>query len=280
MTAPYKLLKEHGYFAKKELGQNFLTDPSSPEMIIKKAGIEKGSNIIEIGPGLGALTIAASKSADKVFAVERDSRLIPLLEQEAELYQALNIEIINQDILKTDLSELLKKDKKNYIIGNLPYNISSQIIFKALEHKALIEKCVFMLQKELAWRICAKIGNKEYGRISAVLGYHADLKNIASLKPNLFYPRPKVDSCVIEIKFKKEIDNPAVSEIFFHNIVKTAFNQRRKTVKNSLSKIVKDKSLLESYFHEAQIPPDSRAENLDVNDYVNLSNIIYNNYSD
>jgi 16S rRNA (adenine1518-N6/adenine1519-N6)-dimethyltransferase len=241
MTAPFKLLKEHGYFAKKELGQNFLVDPSSPEMIIRKAEIEEGSNIVEIGPGLGAMTMAASKTADFVYGIEKDSRLIPLISQEIEKYQINNIRIINNDILKTDIGEYLSEDKKNYIIGNLPYYISSQIIFLALEHKKRIEKCVFMLQKELAQRIVSKSGSKDYGRISVVLQYHSNIKNIASLGPNLFYPKPKVDSSVIEIDFNKDIDLKAEDDALFHEVVKISFNQRRKTIRNSLGKKFRDK---------------------------------------
>lgn len=275
MTAPYKLLKDHQYFAKKELGQNFLVDPSSPEMIIRKANIEQGSNIIEIGPGLGAMTMAASKKADFVYGIEKDSRLIPLINQEIEKYGIDNVEIINNDILKTDISIYLSDDKKNYIIGNLPYYISSQIIFLALEHKKRIEKSVFMLQKELAQRIVSKSGSKDYGRISVVLQYHSNIKNIASLGPSLFYPRPKVDSSVIELSFNKKIDLKALDENLFHEVVKISFNQRRKTIKNSLGKKFKDKKVLEDILNQAQIPSNARPEQIEVEQYVLLSNLLF-----
>lgn len=271
MTTPSKIMKEYGYFPKKEFGQNFLVDPSTPEMIIRKSEIEKGSNIIEIGPGLGALTKAASRQGDFVFGIEKDKRLIPILEKELEKELCSNVKIINQDILKTDLETLLSTEKKNYLIGNLPYNISSQIIFQALEQSHKIEKCVFMLQKELAQRIAASKGTKDYGRISVVLRYHADLKIIASLKPSLFYPRPKVDSSVIVIEFKKENKIKVLDEKTFHNIVKLSFGQRRKTLRNSLGKGLKDKDLLETIFKSLDLSLSARGEDLDLEDYIRLS---------
>ena len=276
MTAPYKLLKEHDFYAKKEFGQNFLIDPSSPEMIIRKAEIEQDSNIIEIGPGLGAVTIAASDSAKKIYAIEKDSRLIPILKSEIEKYGKKNIEIINGDILRTEIKDLLSNDN-NYLIGNLPYNISSQIIFMGLEHKTRIKKCIFMLQKELAQRITSKHGSREYGRISVVLQYHSEIKTLANLGSNLFYPKPKVDSTVIEINFQKDIKLRAKDETIFHNLVRTAFNQRRKTIKNSLGKAVKDKILLEQMLSKAGIIATARPESLDVDKFVTLSNIFCEN---
>lgn len=276
MTSPHKLLKTHGFYAKKELGQNFLSDPSSPETIIRKAGIEKGCNIVEIGPGLGALTLAASEYAQQVFAIEKDTRLIPILKSEIELYRRENIDIINNDILKTDISPFLSNDI-NYLIGNLPYNISSQIIFKAVDHKQKIKKCIFMLQKELAQRIVSSHGSKEYGRISAVLQYHSSIKTIANLGPGLFYPRPKVDSSVIEIDFSGGSSLKAENEKLFHDVVRVSFSQRRKTMKNSLGKAVKDKELLEEIFSEAKIPLGARAETIDVEGFVRLSNIFHTN---
>lgn len=277
MTAPHTLLKENGFFAKKEFGQNFLTDPSSPEMIIRKAEIEKESNIIEIGPGLGAMTLAASKVAKSVYGIEKDLRLIPILENEIQKYDRKNIKIINSDILKTDIKPLLDKSTRNYLIGNLPYNISSQIIFMALEHSEKIEKCVFMLQKELAERIAAHKGSRDYGRISAVLQYHADIKNIATLGPNLFFPRPKVDSSVIEITFKKEISTPAIDVNLFHDIVRISFNQRRKTIRNSLGKGVSDKKILERILEKAQIPLSARPEEIESEKYVLIANLFHEN---
>jgi len=272
MTNPAKIMKEFGYFPKKEFGQNFLVDPSTPEMIIRKSGIEKGSNIIEIGPGLGALTKAAANSANFVFGIEKDKRLVPILKSELEKNSFSNVEIINQDILKTDLESLLSTTKKNYLIGNLPYNISSQIIFLAVDHKKKIDKCVFMLQKELAQRIAAPKGTKDYGRISVVLKYHADLKIIARLKPSLFYPRPKVDSSVILVDFNKENKIKAADEKLFHEIVKLSFGHRRKTLRNSLGKGVRDKSVLEEIFTSLDLSLSSRGEDLDLEDYIMLTN--------
>ncbi|MDY0132965.1 MAG: 16S rRNA (adenine(1518)-N(6)/adenine(1519)-N(6))-dimethyltransferase RsmA [Desulforegulaceae bacterium] len=275
MTNPSKILKEYGYFPKKEYGQNFLVDPSTPEMIIRKSGIEKGSNIIEIGPGLGALTKAASNWGDFVFGIEKDKRLIPILEKELNKNNCTNVEVINQDILKTDLTKFLSKDKKNYLIGNLPYNISSQILFLAINHKEKIDKCVFMLQKELATRIVSPKGTKDYGRISIVLKYHSDIKIIAGLKPTLFYPRPKVDSSVILIDFNKKNKIKAKDPELLHEIVKLSFGMRRKTLRNSLGKGFKDKALLEEIFKSLHLSTSSRGEDLELEDYIRLTNKFY-----
>ncbi len=278
MTSPSTILKAWNMQAKKKLGQNFLSDPSTCEMIVSSALIDTDSTIIEIGSGLGALTIPLAKSAKNVIGIEKDTQLIPLLKNEILSHQLTNVEIHNMDILKTDFNDFNKdENKKMIVMGNLPYNISSQVIIKLIESRSFITRAVFMLQKELAERLVSGPGVKTYGRISAVLQYFAEINTVCEVKSHLFYPKPRVDSEVIEIRFKESHENPVKDELLYIKVVKAAFSKRRKTLKNSLSKselkIETDKIV--KALTDSDIDPIRRAETLTVDEFVNLSNTIF-----
>ena len=277
MTSPRTLLSAWTLSPKKQFGQNFLSDPKTAEMIVSRSGISKEDIVLEIGAGLGALTVPLALAAGKVYAVEKDINLLPLLRSELLAKNIDNVSIMNENILDTDIeSTAAKHGRKIVVIGNLPYNISSQVLVKLIIQRKYLSRAVLMFQKELSERICAKPGCKDYGRISVMLRYCADIGKIADVKASLFFPRPKIDSQIIEIRFKVSPDFPADDEKFFFRVIKAAFGKRRKTLKNSLSgsELEIDAQTAVSALKSAGIDPARRAETLTVEEFVKLSNAI------
>jgi 16S rRNA (adenine1518-N6/adenine1519-N6)-dimethyltransferase len=277
MTSPRTLLSAWTLSPKKQFGQTFLSDPKTAEMIVSRSGISKEDIVLEIGAGLGALTVPLALAAEKVYAVEKDINLLPLLRSELLAKNIDNVSIMNENILDTDIeSTAAKHGRKIVVIGNLPYNISSQVLVKLINQRSCLIRAVLMFQKELSERICAKPGCKDYGRISVMLRYCADIGKIADVKASLFFPKPKIDSQIIEIRFKESPDFPADDEKFFFRVIKAAFGKRRKTLKNSLSgsELGIDAQTAVSALNSAGIDPARRAETLTVEEFVKLSNTI------
>lgn len=277
MTSPRTLLSSYTLSPKKQFGQNFLSDPKTSEMIVSRSFISKEDIVLEIGAGLGALTVPLAFASEKVYAVEKDANLLPLLKNELNTKNADNVVIVNENILETDIESIATKHgRKIFVIGNLPYNISSQVLVKLINQRCCISRAVLMFQKELSERICAMPGGKDYGRISVMLRYCADIGKIADVKASLFYPKPKIDSQVIEIRFRENPDFPACDEKFLFRVIKAAFGKRRKTLKNSLSgsELEIDAKTALSALNSAGIDPARRAETLTVEEFVRLSNAI------
>jgi len=277
MTSPRTLLSAWTLSPKKQFGQNFLSDPKTAEMIVSRSGISKEDIVLEIGAGLGALTVPLALAAEKVYAVEKDINLLPLLRTELLAKNIDNVSIMNENILETDIESIAAKHgRKTVVLGNLPYNISSQVLVKLINQRKCLSRAVLMFQKELSERICAKPGCKDYGRISVMLRYCADIGKIADIKASLFFPAPKIDSQIIEIKFKDSPDFPADDEKFFFRVIKAAFGKRRKTLKNSLSgsELEIDAKTALSALNLAGIDPARRAETLTVEEFVKLSNAV------
>jgi 16S rRNA (adenine1518-N6/adenine1519-N6)-dimethyltransferase len=261
-------------FPKKQLGQNFLSDPGTAKMIISRGGVGPDDVVFEIGAGLGALTVPLSAEARKVFCVEKDDRLLGLLETELALYKAENVTLIHQDILSVDISEIAEKENRKLLVfGNLPYNISSQILVKLMECRRHVSRCILMFQKELAQRLMAGPGKKEYGRISAMLQYCGEIRHVATVPAHLFYPKPKIDSEVIEIDFSKPAPHVAADEAFLFRVIKAAFSKRRKTLKNALStsELKMDSAAVSRALEAAEIASSRRAETLSVEEFVNMA---------
>ncbi|MBF0112290.1 MAG: ribosomal RNA small subunit methyltransferase A [Desulfamplus sp.] len=275
MTYPGVLLKSSNLFAKKELGQNFLSDPKAAEKIVSLAKISDDDVVLEIGAGLGAITVHAAKKALKIYAVEKDSRIIPLLCSELESAGVDNVELIQKDILKLNINEIERGVKgKIVVIGNLPYNISSQVLFRLVQNRALISKAVLMFQKELADRISAPPGGRDYGRLSAVMQYCSKIKTLTDVGSNLFFPKPDVESRVIEVEFVDFDYNLSLDqEEFLFQVIKAAFSKRRKTLRNSLasSELKIGKSEIEDGLEVSKIDPERRAETLGVKEFVALT---------
>jgi 16S rRNA (adenine1518-N6/adenine1519-N6)-dimethyltransferase len=278
MTSPRTLLTAWNLHAKKQFGQNFLSDPSIPEMIVGKSGLAADDIVLEIGAGLGALTLPIARRAKAVYAVERDNQLVPLLRNEL-LAAGLEhkVTLIHDDILNVDLSALSKAhDRPLRVMGNLPYNISSQILIWLVNGRNHVDKAVFMFQKELADRIAATVGAKDYGRLSAVVQYCAAIRPLVKIDASRFFPRPKVDSEVIEIRFFDRPEFPAQDETFLFSVIKAAFGQRRKTLKNALCNNLTEmpSDRIMSALENAAIDPRRRAETLSVEEFVRLANIL------
>jgi 16S rRNA (adenine1518-N6/adenine1519-N6)-dimethyltransferase len=204
MTSPRILLAAHNISPKKQLGQNFIIDPAFTEKIVKRAGILPEDIVLEIGAGLGALTIPLARRARKVIAIEKDRQIVPILNTEVLVSGLTNISIIEKDILSVDINALIEDmGGKIVVMGNLPYNISSQILVQLVRSREGISRAVLMFQKELAQRITAETGCKDYGRLTVMLRYCSDIKKLFNAKASLFFPKPKVDSQILEVKFKK-----------------------------------------------------------------------------
>ena len=277
MRSPRTLLAAHNIRPKKQLGQNFLADPGTAAMIVNRSGISPEDLVLEIGAGLGALTIPVARIAQKVYAVDVDPEILDILKTEILTHRLENVVIVDRNILKIDIQELAEgAGRKILVIGNLPYNISSQVLIRLIKYRSTIDRAVLMFQKELAHRITAFPGNKDYGRLSVMLQYCADIKRVAKVNASVFFPRPKVDSEVLEVRFKTTVDFAADDERFFSSVVKAAFGKRRKTLKNALaaSELKIDSHTAQTVLEQSDINPVRRAETLSVEEFVRLSNYL------
>lgn len=273
MTSPKVLLNAWNLRPKKKLGQHFLTDPSAAEMIVRLSKITAEDTVLEIGAGLGALTIPAAKASRHVYAVETDPQLIQLMKSELAVHKLDNVEIIQKSILGVDLGSLAEKiDRQLIVIGNLPYNISSQILIQLVQARSHVSRAILMFQKELARRLRAIPGNKDYGRLTVMLAYCAEIKSVAKMSASHFYPKPKVDSEIVEINFNISREYPAHDETMLFKVVKAAFGTRRKTVKNALltGGLQIDSRLAREALIAAKIDPGRRAETLSVSEFIAL----------
>ena len=275
-TYPGVLLKTSRLFAKKELGQNFLADPQSAAMIVDRAGIQSHDTVLEIGPGLGALTVHVARKAAHVYAVEKDTRLIPLLTGELAAAGIDNVTVMNQDIFKVDLAALAG-DNPLVVLGNLPYNISSQVLFRLVENRQKVSRAVLMFQKELAQRITAPPGGRDYGRLSVVMQYCSRVSTVADVGPHLFFPRPVVESRVVAVDFFDTMDLPWDQEQYLFRVIKAAFSKRRKTLKNSLAgaELGIDTGQAGKALEAAGIDGTRRAETLTVAEFISLFKVLW-----
>jgi len=251
---------------KKFLGQHFLTDENISKKIVTSLSINEFDKIVEIGPGKGALTKYLFEFSDKLILIEYDAESVKFIKSS---YKKYNPNIIKQDFLKFNLRDVLSLNNKNLIIGNFPYNISSQIIFKVLDNYLLVDDLIGMFQKEVAERIISKPNSKEYGIISVKTQLLYNVKILFDVSPNVFFPKPKVNSSVISMSRKKNI-NINFDIKLFDRLVKLSFQQRRKKIKNSLKKLDLKESILEDSIF------DSRPEQLSVNEFIRLTQKISN----
>ncbi len=273
MPGPRSLLSNRSLLPKKHMGQNFLADPSTAEMIVRRAELEDAV-VLEIGAGVGALTGFAASAARQVYAVEKDNDLTGILESVLAEQKRHNVELINKNFFDLDVESIaLKENTRLVVIGNLPYNISSQVIVSLIFRRQIVERAVLMLQAEMARRIYADPGSKEYGRLSVMTGYCASVSRLARVRANQFYPRPNVDSEVIEIRFKPP-EIKAYDEALLSAVVKAAFGQRRKTLRNSLAggELGTGCSEVEEALATAGIDGTRRAETLSISEFVTLAN--------
>jgi 16S rRNA (adenine1518-N6/adenine1519-N6)-dimethyltransferase len=273
MTSPRTLLQAWNLKPKKRMGQNFLADPSTAEKITDRAQLSSEDVVLEVGAGLGALTIPVARVVKKVYAVEKDRQIIDLLKAELLANGISNCEIITDDILQINLQAMADKSiQKITVMGNLPYGISSQILIKLIGSRIHVKRAILMFQKELAQRIAARPGSREYGRITAMLRYCADIRLLENVKSSVFYPSPKVDSSIIEIEFKPTSAYDLHHEAMLFQIIKAAFGNRRKTLKNALCAggLHIDTRKIQQALKLAGIDPSRRAETLEPSEFVSL----------
>jgi 16S rRNA (adenine1518-N6/adenine1519-N6)-dimethyltransferase len=273
------LLKEQGLAASKKLGQNFLVHQHTAERIVDFAELTKQDTVLEIGVGLGALTRPLAEAAGQVLGLEADSGIIRLHEEQEDLHD--NVRLIHQDVLKANYDELvqLSQGNKLKIIANLPYSISSPFLFQLIEQHEKIDFAVIMLQKEVALRLLAQPGTKEYGVPTVMLGTVATVKMLMHVGPEEFHPRPKVDSAVIRLSFDPLPERAAALGGFdrklLRTIVNSTFGQRRKTLLNGLSSTgLLGKEILRECIEEAELLPTVRAEQLTLEEFVRLAQVI------
>lgn len=277
MTSPRILLKAWNLRPKKHLGQNFLLSQTLAEQIVDCASLEESDHVLEIGCGLGAITIPAAKKVARLIAVDKDQQMLDLLRSELAAQNLPHVQMVYQDILTLNFKDYFGPATPSaVVIGNLPYNISSQVIVHLIAARDTIHRALLMLQKEMAQRLIAPPGNRDYGRLSVMLQYCADVEVVADAPANLFYPRPKVDSQVIKVIFKERIPYPADDETMLSRVVKAGFSQRRKTLRNALTGNIlnADHARVEAWLGRADIDPRRRAETLAVDEFVRLANLI------
>lgn len=270
------IMKKYGIIANKNLGQNFLINEDVVNNIVNSSEISKDDLVIEIGPGLGTLTEELLKKAGKVIAIELDERMIRILSDRFSLYN--NFELINEDVLKVNLSEIIKKEKANNnlvdakIVANLPYYITTPIIMKLLEEELDIKSITVMIQKEVAERLIAVPGDKLSGAITYCVYYYADSEKIMVVENNSFIPEPEVQSEVIKLNIRNVPAIKLKDKDLFFKVVKVSFMQRRKTLMNSLVNggILKNKEEARRMFEELGLDVNVRGENLSMLDFEKI----------
>lgn len=270
--------EKHNFQLSKSLGQNFITDKSVIERIVEGSGAGEDDLVIEIGPGIGVLTAEAAETAAKVVAIEIDKKLIPILAETLGEYD--NVRVINSDILKTDINEIIREEREAgsfsggvKIMGNLPYYITTPIIMGILEKGVEADSITIMMQKEVADRIKSSPGGKIYGAISVAVQYYCEVEQVASVPKEVFVPRPKVDSAVLKLSIRKERPVDLIDEKSFFACIKAGFGQRRKTLLNSLTGVNGfAKEEIKKILEEAGIEPARRAETLNIEEFAAIAN--------
>lgn len=271
------LLRAKGFYTKKGLGQNFLIDNQVAEAIIESADITSEDIVLEIGPGVGSLTQYLVEKTSRVLAVEIDRNAIPLLKENVAAFGPLTV--VEADILKIDLKEVLEShfgpmDRGIKVVANLPYYITTPILMMLLETYDFIESITVMVQKEVGERMIAKEGTKAYGALTLAINYHTICGKVVGVNSDSFYPAPKVDSMVLKmtVKEKKPLDK-AKEKIFFQ-LVRCGFNQRRKTLTNSLLPFFNgDKEAVRKFLRLGNVDEKRRGETLSLDEYIHLSNL-------
>ena len=270
------VLERHGFTFKKSFGQNFLTDTNILQKIVDTAEIDKNVNVIEIGPGIGALTEFLAENAAEVMAFEIDERLVPILEDTLRDHD--NVKVINEDVLKADLQTRVKEfenpDLPIKVVANLPYYITTPILMHLIESKIPFAEFVVMMQKEVGERLNAQVGTKAYGSLSIVTQYYTETSKVLTVPKSVFMPPPNVDSIVVKLMQR---ETPLVSvddEETFFKLAKAAFAQRRKTINNNYQNFFKDgkkhKESILKWLEQTGIDPKRRGETLSIQDFARL----------
>lgn len=270
-------LKKHHITLQKKYGQNFIGDPALLERIATVCDWQPGDRALEIGPGAGTLTRAIAREAEEVLAVEIDRRLAPLLEE--TLADCANVHLVFTDALKADLDALMRDtlgwDGRYKLIANLPYYITTPLIMHVLEDSEKVSELVIMVQKEVGERLCAAPRSKAYGAVTVMVQYAATVARAFDVGRHAFVPAPEVDSTILHLIPYEKRPIQAQSDAVLRRVVKAAFSQRRKTLRNSLSSLGCDKALIKQALEAAGIEDSRRAETLSVAEFVALADTFY-----
>ncbi len=272
------IIKKYDFSIQKRYGQNFLIDEHVLAKIDDAANVGKDDGVIEIGPGLGTMTQRLCERAKKVVAIEIDKQLIPILEDTLSAYD--NVKVINADVLKTDMAKLIEEEfdtEDVKVVANLPYYITTPIVMDLLEKRLPIKEITIMVQKEVAMRMQAGPGTKDYGALSLAVQYYADTYIAANVPPNCFIPRPKVGSCVIRLTVRRVPEVKVCSERLMFDLIRAAFNQRRKTLVNAVTnydRLSFTRADVESALDQLGMSRTVRGEALDLQAFAKLSELL------
>jgi 16S rRNA (adenine1518-N6/adenine1519-N6)-dimethyltransferase len=270
MTSVREILKARGLAPRKGLGQNFLANPAVAAAIVARAGLRPEDAVVEIGPGLGALTIPLARAAAAVVAIEKDAALAAALADRLAAAGIGNVTLRHADALEADFAALAAAAGRRLVVcGNLPYNISSQVVVKLVHARAHVARAVLMFQRELARRLAAAPGGRDYGRITALLGTCAAIRSLLRVGAGNFFPAPQVDAEVLEIDFAVDFGHPPHDEALLHAVIAAAFGQRRKRLKNALAAgLGLDPEAAGRALTQAGVDPARRAETLAPAEFV------------
>lgn len=278
-TRTKAIIQRYGFSFKKSLGQNFLIDQNILDKIVDAAGLDSTAGALEIGPGIGALTERLAMTAGAVTAVEIDRRLIPILRDVLSPYP--HVKIRNDDVLKVNMQELFAEDfagvDRVSVVANLPYYVTTPILMKLLEEKLPLDNIVVMIQKEVAERMAASPGGKEYGSLSIAVQYYSEPELVCMVPRTVFIPQPNVESAVIRLKVRERPPVEVADEKHFFDVVQASFTQRRKTIANNLKAryfAEEGRERLEALLTEAGIEPSRRGETLSLEEYARLSAVL------
>ncbi len=262
----------------KSLSQNFLRNETQAKNLVDRLPLTSLDTVVELGAGQGSLTFLLAEKVSRVLAVEIDAGRSAELKEKVLQVGKKNIEVAHEDLLKTDWNEWFKTlNGPFFIVGNLPYHISTPILFKVIENRLIIKAAYVMLQKEVADRLLAQPGTKEYGVMTILIGYYAHIQSLLQLKPGSFFPKPKVSSTFIELLFLQEPTPKIEDQNLFRWMVRSAFAQRRKQIKNALTADARfPASLILKALDWNQTDPQCRGETLTIAQFVTLSNTIAN----
>jgi 16S rRNA (adenine1518-N6/adenine1519-N6)-dimethyltransferase len=253
--------------ARKRFGQNFLHDAQIIDRIVRAITPKEGQQLVEIGPGQGAITAPLLKAGAELTAIEIDRDLAALLRE--RFVDQPRFHLVEMDVLKFDFATLGAQPASLRILGNLPYNISTPLLFHLLQYADLIHDMVFMLQLEVVDRLAAGPGSDDYGRLSVMMQYRCSVEKLFKVPPGAFNPQPKVDSAIVRLVPRRPLPHPATDEALFERVVREAFSQRRKTLRNTLRQLVSPEQ-----FEELGIDATRRAETLELGDYVRIANLL------
>jgi 16S rRNA (adenine1518-N6/adenine1519-N6)-dimethyltransferase len=257
------LLARHGVRPSKALGQNFLTDENTARRIVRLAELHPGDRVVEVGPGLGSLTVALAGTGAHVCAIELDRHLVPIL---ADVVAGLDVEVVHADALEVDWHAQLGTEPW-VMVANLPYNVAATVVIRALETAPMITRFLVMVQREVGERLAAGAGDDAYGAVSVKVAYYATAKVVGTVSPNVFVPKPNVESALVLLVRHEQppVNVPDVEQMF--ELVRAGFATRRKTLRNTLQgRVDADR------FVRAQVDPQARAETLSLADWARLAN--------